>query len=78
MTGTDKKHAGKVHALINQQTNDNAIADLRSRRYKLLHGIVDLRAVIFLEKEAISVTKYFILFQQRSSLTESNKIRAHA
>jgi len=78
MTGTDKKHAGKVHALINQQTNDNAIADLRSRRYKLLHGIVDLRAVIFLEKAAISVTKYFILFQQRSSLTESNKIRAHA
>jgi hypothetical protein len=56
MAGTDNKHAGKVHA----QTNDNAIADLRSRRYKLLHGIVNLRAVIFLEKAAISVTKYFI------------------
>ena len=56
---------------INPQTNGIALANLRSRRHKLLHGVVDLQCVIFLgKKNCHQFNLIFIFFQQRTIIDQ--------
>ena len=61
----------KSRSLINPQTNGIALANLRSRRHKLVHGVVDLQCVIFLEKKS-SHQCFLYSSNNGPSLTKSN------